>query len=182
MAVESLDCPNCGAALPAGSAGTVICRFCRSTVRLSGVGETPPASVPDVGDRVRRLLEERRTLEAIRLYRDSRACTLKEARDGVAATAAEMGLTLGSGRPSGMTCPVLSAGALAWLALMILLPHFFRKMLEAGRPFSQGKAALVQGGAILVLLALSVAAIWILTKRSARLRGPDRGDGKDGPR
>jgi hypothetical protein len=174
-----MDCPNCGAALPAGCTGTLTCGFCHSTVQL----RTDPSERPgrDMDARVRALIEQKNTIEAIRLYRDSRRCSLKEARDGVAALAREMGMTLGTGRRSMLSCPVLAFASLAWAPLMVMIPLSVRRALEAGHPFPAGKAALVQAGGTIVLLALTIWGIMRYARRSAVLRGSRRSDREGGP-
>jgi hypothetical protein len=179
LVVESIRCPNCGAALPEGSAGTLTCGFCNSTVRQGTDPSEPHARDSDAG--LRALIEQKNTIEAIRLYRDSRSCTLKEARDGVAAMAREMGMTLGSGSGSMLSCPVLAFAGLAWAPLMVLIPLLVRRALEAGRPFPAGKAALVQAGGTIVLLALTCWWILIAARRTTRLRGFRRSNREGGP-
>jgi hypothetical protein len=177
MTVESLACPNCGAALPAGSTGTLTCRFCNSTVTLRTDPPALPARDSDV--LVRNLIEQKKTIDAIRMYRETRACTLKEARDGVAAMAGEMGMNLGSGRESKLTCPFLAFAGLAWAPLIVLIPILVRRAMEAGKPFSTGKAALVQAVATAILLGLTIWVVVILSRRSTRLRGPGE-NGREG--
>jgi ribosomal protein L7/L12 len=105
MALQSLECPNCGAPLPdlAGRA-TVVCPHCQSTLHATpaGPGEpaqpvrleveaplqaSPLASVTRVPPadlaRIRQLLHEQRKIEAVKVYREAMGGSLAEAKNAV---------------------------------------------------------------------------------------------------
>lgn len=174
MKSESLDCPNCGASLPADATGRITCRFCNSTVQVPGnrSGDTDPD--PELDGKVRRLLEQRDLLEAIKLYRASRGCSLKEAREAVGAVAAGMGMTVGSGTGSRLTCPLLVFLFITWVAVMVVVPIVLRKALETGDRLSSGRAALVQGGATVALVILTIVVVTYMARRAGRLRDKGR--------
>ncbi len=80
MAAESLNCPNCGAALHARSReDAVVCAYCHSTIHVTTQGVTgsnrtasadDAALSPSVTEQIQQLLREGQRIEAIKLYRE----------------------------------------------------------------------------------------------------------------
>lgn len=99
MALEELNCPNCGAPIYfEPEAASTTCKFCNTTLRhtprvlaaarplgapidLSGV-QDPYRQLADL-DRIKRLLTENRRGEAIRLYMEQTGASVQEARSAI---------------------------------------------------------------------------------------------------
>jgi ribosomal protein L7/L12 len=96
MPIESLECPNCGAALHVYDSDSVVtCSYCNSTVRLTGAtgartGVLDTGAAVDASDapfvaELRDLLQRGNKIEAIKRYRQRTSLGLKEAKDEIEA-------------------------------------------------------------------------------------------------
>lgn len=105
MAVESLQCPNCGASLSIDQDATSTeCTFCGSTLRITEdslhqkvaeitsrpmrdtARDVQPIGQPSADDEpIRQLLTRGNTIAAIKLYRTRTGVSLREAKDAVEA-------------------------------------------------------------------------------------------------
>ena len=119
---------------------------------------------------VRRLLEEQRVIDAVKLCRRNRPWSLKQARDHVGEVASGMGMTLGGGS-TGISCSLIILLFMTWAAVMVLVPFLVRRLVEdmAG-PLSNGAAAGIFAGTALLLVALSILGVMAWVRHSAALR------------
>jgi len=94
MAIDDMDCPNCGASVDFAGRTQTTCSFCRSQLYFSDddvkvrsvlsdllEGKPAPSSV-DV-DQIRELARAGKKIEAIKLVREQTSLGLKEAKDAV---------------------------------------------------------------------------------------------------
>ena len=131
----------------------------------------------ELDDGVRSLLEKGEVIEAIKLCRENRPWSLKEARDHVAARASEMGMTIGGGA-SGLTCPLLGLVALTWVVLMVFIPILVHRLVEGTTgPLSAGASAGIYAGTALLLLALTIVGTVMWARRSSSVRRESPGSG-----
>lgn len=101
-ALDSLECPNCGAPLTAGPVQALaICLYCGSTIRIDPAVAKPQIEdridplPPDTMDRVRRLLAEGRRAEAVDVYRKATPSTDQaEAEQAIDSLATELAATI----------------------------------------------------------------------------------------
>jgi ribosomal protein L7/L12 len=96
MAINDMNCPNCGAPVHFGDSARATCTFCKSQLYLGADGikaasalndllEQPPL-LPGVDvDRIRQLVQDGKKIEAIKLVREQTGLGLKEAKDAVEA-------------------------------------------------------------------------------------------------
>jgi LSD1 subclass zinc finger protein len=104
MPIESIVCPNCGAAVefPAGATSTQ-CKYCNTTLRLKAEAETAPDAIeldsqPDPYrhladmDQIKQMLRDGRRTEAIRLYMQQTGASLKEAQAAIDSAGIEAGV------------------------------------------------------------------------------------------
>jgi ribosomal protein L7/L12 len=97
MAVNDLQCPNCGAQVNFAGRTQTTCSFCRSQlyfsadgIKVSSVlsdlleGKPAPAAGVDI-DQIQQLTRAGKKIEAIKLVREQTGLGLKEARDAVEA-------------------------------------------------------------------------------------------------
>ncbi len=132
MGTESLNCPNCGAALHARSGeDAVVCAYCHSTIHITTqkitdsnrIASADDAALsPSVTERIQQLLREGQRIEAIKLYREQTQHSLKASKEAVDAVAESMGLGDSIARRSRWTCVGLVVGLLLWTALLVLTP------------------------------------------------------------
>jgi hypothetical protein len=89
MAVESLTCPKCGAPLQIDkNATTTVCSYCNSALRIAkDVFDQATATLAEDTDdsqiyivEIKRLLQEGKKIEAIKLYREQTGVGLAEAK------------------------------------------------------------------------------------------------------
>ena len=78
--MKSAKCENCGAG---ATPGAVVCAYCGTTfvTAAPGVAGPPPGADPELV----RLIRAGQKIEAIKVYRDSTRCGLREAKDAVEA-------------------------------------------------------------------------------------------------
>jgi hypothetical protein len=95
--VETLDCPNCGAPLPAqaGQAAVWVCLYCDSLVRMAAeAGQAAPAVAgqvaPEVMAEVKQLLLSGRRAEAAERYQQLAGADAEAAEQAVAALVREV--------------------------------------------------------------------------------------------
>ena len=96
MPIAKLECPNCGAPIDFAGSTTATCPFCNSRLTLTDSGvqtagalddlvrKTESASGVDV-ERIRQLVLQGQTLEAIKVVREQTDLSLKDAKDAVEA-------------------------------------------------------------------------------------------------
>lgn len=96
MAVNAMDCPNCGAPVHFGTAARATCSFCRSQLYLTDDGVKAESALNDLlenqpiargieVDHLRQLVADGKKIEAIKLVREQTGLGLKEAKDAVEA-------------------------------------------------------------------------------------------------
>ena len=96
MAVNDLQCPNCGAQVDFAGRTQATCSFCQSKLYLEGDGvkvhsalsdllEGKPAPVGVDVDQIQQLVRAGKKIEAIKLVRQQTGLGLKEAKDAVEA-------------------------------------------------------------------------------------------------
>jgi hypothetical protein len=94
MAIDDLDCPNCGAPVDFAGGTRATCSFCKSQLLLTGEGVRAASTLNDLleqssirhsvdVDAINDLLRQGKKIEAIRLYRQQTGVGLKEAKDAV---------------------------------------------------------------------------------------------------
>ncbi len=103
MAIDDMDCPNCGAQVDFAGRTQAVCSFCRSQLYFTAEGirtasalndlleNQPVARSVDI-DQIRQLARAGKKIEAIKLVREQTGLGLKEAKDAVEAI--ERGETL----------------------------------------------------------------------------------------
>jgi ribosomal protein L7/L12 len=96
MAVNDMQCPNCGAPIDFADGTRATCSFCKSVLYLTGDGvkasstlndllENQPVTLNvDIGH-IRQLVFEGKKIEAVKLVREQTNLGLKEAKDAVEA-------------------------------------------------------------------------------------------------
>lgn len=130
--MESLNCPNCGAALQVEPGASVVtCTYCNSTIRTAEIAPPagPGALTAEHVEEIRQLLRQGQRIEAIKRYRQYSDVGLKEAKDAVDALAEEMGITFQES--SGWSCWVLVVGFLLWIAALAVTPILVDQGLRA---------------------------------------------------
>lgn len=130
--MESLNCPNCGAALQVEPGASVVtCIYCNSTIRTAEVPSPagPGALSAEQVEEIRQLLREGQRIEAIKRYRQYSDVGLKEAKDAVDALAEDMGIVFKDS--SGWSCWVLVVGFLLWIAALAVTPILVDQGLHA---------------------------------------------------
>jgi|GEM_PF-5573025 len=135
-------------------------------VRVSGSG----ISDRDLDDGIRKLLEQKRMIEAVKYCRTETTWSLKESKERVDDVASRMGISLSSS-PSGSTCAAVILVFLVWIAAVILLPILLhRAVLDmAGHLSREISVGIYAGTAVLVLL-VTILAIRAWARRSNRFR------------
>lgn len=86
--MKSAKCENCGAGV---TPGAVSCPYCGSTFTAAAPGA--PAAAPNVDPEVARLLRANQKIQAIKVYREGRKCSLAQAKDAVDAIERSLGIT-----------------------------------------------------------------------------------------
>jgi len=96
MAINDMDCPNCGAPVDFAGRTRATCSFCRSQLYLADDGVKASSALNDLlenqpvtrgvdSDRLQQLVREGKKIEAIKLVRAQTGLGLKEAKDAVEA-------------------------------------------------------------------------------------------------
>jgi ribosomal protein L7/L12 len=96
MAIDDMDCPNCGAPVDFAGRTQATCSFCRSQLYFTAEGikaasvlndllENQPVTRSVDVDQIRELARAGKKIEAIKLVRDQTGLGLKEAKDAVEA-------------------------------------------------------------------------------------------------
>jgi len=96
MAINDMNCPNCGATVEFAGGTRATCSFCRSQLYLSDEGvkaasvlndllENQPVTRSVDSDRIYQLVREGKKIDAIKLVREQTDLGLKEAKDAVEA-------------------------------------------------------------------------------------------------
>ncbi|MBN1434676.1 hypothetical protein JW921_07945 [Candidatus Fermentibacterales bacterium] len=175
---ESLECPNCGASIPAPDGqGVVVCRYCHSTIRLSaeGGGSAPAivdaSALPDeVRDLIRGHIAAGRTMQAISAYREQTSLPLKQSKEAVENMAREMGIELP--KPSSLPCVLIPLGFLVWVGLIALMPFVApwvaRQVLGEG--VSAGTVETSRALLPIIFVVVSVAVFFVALGRSRKGR------------
>ncbi len=94
MAINAMECPNCGAPIDFGDAKTATCPFCSSHLTLTDSGVNVASTLSDLAnaspslpgvdvDRIRQLVSAGKKIDAIKLVREQTDLGLKEAKDAV---------------------------------------------------------------------------------------------------
>ena len=94
MAINDMECPNCGAPVDFAGGTRATCSFCRSPLYLTDDGVKAESALNDLLenksvvsgvdiDRIRQLVQDGKKIEAIKLVREQTGLGLKEAKDAV---------------------------------------------------------------------------------------------------
>jgi ribosomal protein L7/L12 len=98
MAINDMDCPNCGAPVEFAGGTRATCSFCKSQLYVTDEGvkaesvlndllENQPVTRSVDHDRIYQLVHEGKKIDAIKLVREQTDLSLKEAKDAVEAIA-----------------------------------------------------------------------------------------------
>jgi ribosomal protein L7/L12 len=96
MAINDMDCPNCGAPVNFAGGSHATCSFCRSQLYLSSDGVKAESALNDLlenqpgargvdVDHIRQLVQDGKKIDAIKFVREQTGLGLKEAKDAVEA-------------------------------------------------------------------------------------------------
>jgi ribosomal protein L7/L12 len=85
-----LQCSHCGAPVQAGAA---TCHYCRAVLVVSlGTGQTTAKTAAGFPEEALTSLRNGNKIDAIRIYREAKKCSLREAKDAVDAIEKQLGL------------------------------------------------------------------------------------------
>lgn len=173
MDPQSLNCPNCGAALsPEPGRELVTCAYCHSAVRLPAAEPAAePAAAPPPPEEeqaaIEQLLRQGQRIQAIKLHRQNHAGTLKESMQVVDAIGERIGLTPPKSSP--WSCVGLLLAFFLWMALLALTPAAVAWLLPRilARPPAGDALETVQALAPMFLVVLTAVGVifWTALKR-----------------
>jgi len=171
-------CPDCGAVVRTGSSMETSCDVCHATllvsrgssrlrdVQVSGAG----ISDRDLDDGIRKLLEQKRMIEAVKYCRTQTTWSLKDSKDRVDDVALHMGISLSSA-PTGSTCAAAILVFLVWIAAVILLPGLVHRAVLDMAGHLSGEISLgIYAGTVVLVLLVTILAIRAWARWSSRFK------------